>query len=351
MSETAAVSLPGLDLPAVLGWLAKNAPDVIGETASARLIAGGRSNLTYLLEDGEHQVVLRRPPLGHVLATAHDMAREHRIIGALADSAVPVPQALALCTDIEVNGAPFYTMSFVDGVVVRADLTGLDDPARHQLAATMMEVLADLHEVDVAAAGLSDFGRPEGFMGRQLNRWSKQLDASRSRELPGIDLLRDELATKVPAGQGSGIVHGDYRLDNLVVAPPSAADALTVRAVLDWEMATLGDPLSDLGLLLAYWDVMSELDSSVVVNVGASQGFPDGATLTGWYQDRRGDVDLTPLPWYKAFGLFKLAVILEGIHYRFQLGQTVGDDFAQIGSAVPALVQAGRDTLAASRLS
>jgi aminoglycoside phosphotransferase (APT) family kinase protein len=187
-------------------------------------------------------------------------------------------------------------------------------------------------------------------MARQLGRWSKQLDASRSRELPGIDRLRDELAANVPRSQGSGIVHGDYRLDNLVVAPPRAADALAVRAVLDWEMATLGDPLADLGLLLAYWDVMSELDSSVVVNVGASQGFPDGATLTGWYRARR-DVDLGPLPWYKAFGLFKLAVILEGIHYRYQLGQTVGEDFALIGSAVPALVQAGRDTLASAKLS
>jgi aminoglycoside phosphotransferase (APT) family kinase protein len=349
MSETAELSLPGLDLPAVLGWLARSAPGVIGPAATARLIAGGRSNLTYLLDDGERQVVLRRPPLGHVLATAHDMAREHRIIGALAGTSVPVPRALALCPDPSVNGAPFYTMSFVDGLVVRADLTGLDESDRHQLAATMMEVLADLHEVDVEAAGLADFGRPEGFMARQLSRWSKQLDASRSRELPGIERLRDDLAASVPAAQGSGIVHGDYRLDNLVVAPPGAADALAVRAVLDWEMATLGDPLADLGLLLAYWDVMSELDSSVVVNVGASQGFPDGATLTGWYQARR-DVDLTALPWYKAFGLFKLAVILEGIHYRFQLGQTVGDDFALIGSAVPALVQAGRDTLASSKL-
>ena len=350
MSETAALSLPGLDLPAGLGWLAGNAPGGIGETATARLIAGGRSNLTYLLEDGEHRIVLRRPPLGHVLATAHDMAREHRIIGALADSAVPVPRALALCTDASVNGTPFYAMSFVDGLVVRADLTGLDDSARHQLAATMMAVLADLHEVDVEAAGLADFGRPEGFMGRQLTRWSKQLDASRSRELPGIDRLRDDLAANLPPSQGSGIVHGDYRLDNLVVAPPGAADALAVRAVLDWEMATLGDPLADLGLLLAYWDVMSELDSSVVVNVGASQGFPSSATLTAWYRARR-DVDLGPLPWYKAFGLFKLAVILEGIHYRYQLGRTVGDDFAQIGSAVPALVTAGRDTLAAAHLS
>jgi aminoglycoside phosphotransferase (APT) family kinase protein len=278
------------------------------------------------------------------------MAREHRIIGALTGTAVPVPRALALCTDSSVNGAPFYTMSFVDGLVVRADLTGLDESARHQLATTMMGVLADLHEVDVAAAGLADFGRPEGFMARQLTRWSKQLDASRSRELTGIDRLREELAAGVPPSQGDGIVHGDYRLDNLVVAPPAAVDALAVRAVLDWEMATLGDPLSDLGLLLAYWDVMSTMDSASVVNVGAAQGFPDGPTLAGWYQDRR-DIDLSALPWYKAFGLFKLAVILEGIHYRFQLGRTVGDDFALIGAGVPTLVQAGLDTLARARLS
>jgi aminoglycoside phosphotransferase (APT) family kinase protein len=353
MSESAAVPLPGLDLPAVLRWLADNAPGVIGETANAQLIAGGRSNLTYLLDDGERRVVLRRPPLGHVLATAHDMAREHRIIGALAGTGVPVPQALALCTDSSVNSAPFYAMSFVDGLVVRAALTGLDEldtPARHRLAATMMGVLADLHEVDVEAAGLADFGRPEGFMARQLARWSKQLDASRSRELAGIDRLRDELAARVPSSQGDGIVHGDYRLDNLVVAPPAADDALAVRAVLDWEMATLGDPLADLGLLLAYWDVMSRLDTASVVHVGASQGFPDGGTLAGWYRDRR-DVDLTALPWYRAFGLFKLAVIMEGIHYRFQLGQTVGDDFALIGAAVPAVVDAGLDTLSGGGLS
>ena len=342
--------VPGAD-PGVVGpYLAGALGDPGWADCTVEVVAGGRSNLTYVVTSPAGEVVLRRPPLRAVRPTAHDMAREHRIIGALADSAVPVPRALALCTDASVNGTPFYAMSFVDGLVVRADLTGLDDSARHQLAATMMAVLADLHEVDVEAAGLADFGRPEGFMGRQLTRWSKQLDASRSRELPGIDRLRDDLAANLPPSQGSGIVHGDYRLDNLVVAPPGAADALAVRAVLDWEMATLGDPLADLGLLLAYWDVMSELDSSVVVNVGASQGFPSSATLTAWYRARR-DVDLGPLPWYKAFGLFKLAVILEGIHYRYQLGQTVGDDFAQIGSAVPALVTAGRDTLAAAHLS
>jgi aminoglycoside phosphotransferase (APT) family kinase protein len=357
MSESA-TALPGLDLAAVLRWLNANTDDPIAETATARWIAGGRSNLTYLVSDGQRSVVVRRPPLGHVLATAHDMSREYRIITALAGTAVPVPATIGLCTDATVTGAPFYAMSFVEGLVVRADILeveGLTETDRHQLAASMMTVLADLHEVDVAAAGLADFGRSAGFLGRQLSRWSKQLDASRSRELIDIDRLRDELIARVPAepeaGPGlGGIVHGDYRLDNLIVAPRTAADALSVRAVLDWEMATLGDPLADLGLLLAYWDVLSPMNNKLVQNVGAAQGFPDGATLAGWYQDRR-DVDLSELPWYEAFGLFKLAVILEGIHYRHQLGQTVGDDFGEIGAGVPALVTAGLEILATRRSS
>lgn len=358
MSESA-LPLPGLDLAAVLHWLAANTADVIDQTATARLITGGRSNLTYLLDDGRRQVVVRRPPLGHVLATAHDMGREYRIISALADTAVPVPVAHGLCTDIAIEGAPFYAMSFVDGLIVRADTVvtaGLTEPDRHQLAASMMTVLADLHEVDVEEAGLSDFGRPVGFMGRQMSRWSKQLDASRSREIAGIDRLRDDLAARVPEGSGGGIVHGDYRLDNLVVAPPSADDALSVRGVLDWEMATLGDPLADLGLLLAYWDVLSAMDNRVVQNVGVAQGFPDGETLVGWYENQRSsaDLDRSELPWYKAFGLFKLAVILEGIHYRHQLGKTAGEDFAdlgdELGAGVPALVSAGLEVLASDQL-
>jgi aminoglycoside phosphotransferase (APT) family kinase protein len=351
MSESVS-SPPGLDLPAVLRWLSTNTDEAIDPGATARLIAGGRSNLTYLVDDGRRRFVVRRPPLGHVLATAHDMGREYRIISSLAGTAVPVPATFGLCPDPEVTGAPFYAMSFVDGLVVRADVAeaeGLTEPDRHQLAASMMTVLADLHEVDVEAVGLADFGRPAGFLGRQLSRWSKQLDASRSREIVGIDQLRDDLGARVPeTGARTGIVHGDYRLDNLIVAPRVAADALSVRAVLDWEMATLGDPLTDLGLLLAYWDVLSAMDSTVVQNVGSAQGFPDGATLTGWYQDRR-DADLGELPWYVAFGLFKLAVILEGIHYRHQLGQTVGADFAQIGAGVPNLVSAGQEILAGHR--
>jgi aminoglycoside phosphotransferase (APT) family kinase protein len=340
MSET---TVTGLAVPAVLSWLEAHAPGVIGPGAKATLIAGGRSNLTYRLDDGSRQIVVRRPPLGHVLATAHDMSREYRVMGALAGTAVAVPQVFGLCSDPTVTGAPFYAMSFVPGLILRADLRGLghvDHAGRQRLAASMMTTLADLHDVDAEAAGLSGFGRPEGFMARQVTRWSKQLAASRSREITGIDDLRDRLGATVPANSDAAIVHGDYRLDNLVIAPPDEPDGLRVRAVLDWEMATLGDPMADLGLLLAYWDVVSAMDTTAVPNVGPAQGFPDGAALTRMYAGRR-DVDLSRLPWYTAFGLFKLAVILEGIHYRYTLGQTVGENFDQVGRAVPELVREG----------
>jgi aminoglycoside phosphotransferase (APT) family kinase protein len=241
-------------------------------------------------------------------------------------------------------------MSYVAGRVLRhsGDLAGLDDAARARIARAMTDVLADLHTVDPASAGLADFGRPEGFMARQVRRWAAQLDASRSRDLPGIEALRDDLAARVPppsAPPGGGIVHGDYRLDNLIVAGPSEPDARTVRAVLDWEMATVGEPLADVGLLVAYWDGLGGRDNPVTSLPGPAAGFPPGATLIQWYGERTG-TDLTPLPWYVAFGCFKSAVILEGIHYRFTLGQTVGAGFEQIGSLVPGLVELGRATLA-----
>lgn len=346
-------ALPGLDVPAVTAWLQAARPGVFAGPTVATLIAGGRSNLTYLLEDGQQRAVLRRPPLGHVLATAHDMLREYRVISALARTGVPVPQVLAACPDPDVTGAPFYLMSFVDGLVLRrtSDIAPLDTQQRDRLARAMIDVLTDLHAVDPAAVGLADFGRPDGFLERQLRRWSAQLESSRSREVVGVERLRDGLAGSIPAaarGARTGcIVHGDYRLDNLVVAGPDQLDALGVRAVLDWEMSTLGDPLADLGLLLAYWDGLGALPNPVVESIGPPAGFPSGQTLAGWYAERDG-ADLTLLPWYVAFGFFKIAVILEGIHYRFVQGQTVGPGFEQIGALVPALVELGREALIAA---
>jgi len=343
-------ALPGLDLPAVTTWLGTQRPGLLAGPLQAELVAGGRSNLTYLLDDGSRRFVLRRPPLGHVLATAHDMSREHRMISALAGTAVPVPEPIALCEDAEVNGAPFYLMAYVPGRVLRRaeDLADLDDAARDRVARAMMTTLADLHAVAPATVGLADFGKVDGFMARQVRRWSAQLENSRSRDLPGIERLRDALAGSVPApasGPGGGIVHGDYRLDNLIVAGPGEADALTIRAVLDWEMATIGEPLSDVGLLLAYWDGLGSRPNAVAGSLGPRAGLPAGDVLVGWYADRTG-TDLSSLPWYVAFGFFKIAVILEGIHYRYTRGQTVGAGFDQIGTLVPDLVTQGLTALA-----
>jgi aminoglycoside phosphotransferase (APT) family kinase protein len=333
---------PGLDLAAVTAWLEQRHPGLLAGPPDAALVAGGRSNLTYVLDDGVRRLVLRRPPLGHVLATAHDMAREHRVLSALHGTVVPVPQPLALCDDPSVTGAPFYVMAHVDGVVLRRrpDVEPLPAEGKQRLVDGMMDVLADLHGVDPAAVGLADFGRPLGFMARQVRRWGGQLDASRSRELPGIDELRAGLEASVPDDGEGTVVHGDYRLDNLVVAAPGEPDAYRIRAVLDWEMATLGDPLGDLGLLVAYWDGLGTSDDPVVASIGPAAGLPPASALVERYVARSGR-DVSALPWYVAFGFFKIAVILEGIHYRYLHGQTVGAGFDRIGEVVPVLVTDG----------
>jgi aminoglycoside phosphotransferase (APT) family kinase protein len=304
----------GLDLGRLAAYLATARPDLGRPPLRAALIPGGRSNLTYRVTSADRTYVLRRPPLGHVLATAHDMGREYRVIGALAPTAVPVPEVFLLCPDETVLGAQFYLMEYVEGTVFRepAQSAALGDEGRRRLAYAMMDTLAALHAVDPAAVGLADLGRPEGFLARQVKRWATQLDRSRSRPLPDLDRLRERLAATVPPSPAAAVVHGDYRLDNLLCDPAGT----TVRAVLDWEMATLGDPLTDLGLLVTYWDV-----------VGYGAGFPPGAELVKWYGLDAGD-----LRWHVALGCFKLAVIAEGIHYRHTLGQTVGEGFERFAT-------------------
>ena len=245
---------PGLDL-ARLGPYLEEAGIASGPLA-AEVIQGGMSNLTYLVRDAAgNRFVVRRPPLGHVLATAHDMGREYRVMTALAGSGVPVPRTYALCRDEAVIGAPFYVMEYVAGTVLHGGAPQFARPDRPErdervsrLLLELTDVLALLHRIDPAEVGLADFGRPEGYLERQVRRWKRQLDASRSRELPGIDLLHERLAATVPHPGGPGsIVHGDFKLGNAVIGPDDR-----IGAVLDWEMATLGDPLTDLALFLIY---------------------------------------------------------------------------------------------------
>lgn len=326
--------LPGLDLPQFAAWFDGACPGEIGGPLRGQLIAGGRSNLTYEVTDGTKSWVVRRPPLGHVLATAHDMRREYQVITALRDTDVPVPPAYALCSDADVLGAPFYVMAKVDGIAYRtAEQIAPLGPARVQaIAERMIDTLALLHAVDPGAVGLGEFGRPEGFLARQVRRWKKQLDASRSRPVAGIDELHALLAADPPDGGDATIVHGDYRLDNILV---DANDQLA--AIVDWEMATLADPLTDVGLLIVY-QRMDRLGEGPMAS--DAPGYPSEAEVLARYAERSGR-DLSGLGFYIALASFKLAVILEGIHFRYVHGQTVGEGFENIGVLVEPLVASG----------
>jgi aminoglycoside phosphotransferase (APT) family kinase protein len=321
----------GLDLEKLQAYL--DSPPLTGT-----MFAGGRSNLTYAVTDGTNRWVLRRPPLGHVLPTAHDMAREYKVLDALSRAGFPVPEPVLLCTDTDVIGAPFYLMQHVDGKIYR-DAGGLGPEQFRELTFTLVDTLADLHTLDPAAIGLGDFGKPEGFNARQVRRWKQQLDASRSRELSGIDELHARLATDIPAGGPGAVVHGDFRLDNVLIS-----DELTVNAVLDWEMSTLGDPLSDLALMLVYAGrPLLERDGRPISPVEIP-GHPSLDEMAARYAER-SKRDVGDLHWYVGFAAFKLAVILEGVHYRYTKGQTVGSGFDTVGAMVPALVEQGHRAL------
>ncbi|MFE2356551.1 phosphotransferase family protein [Streptomyces parvulus] len=332
---------PGLDLDRLRELLDRERPGLVTGPLSGRLIEGGRSNLTYAVTDGTARWVVRRPPLGHVLATAHDMRREHRVISALHPTNVPVPRPLLLCEDEKVLGAPFYVMEFVEGTPYRtADQLAPLGPERTRAAVlNLVDTLVELHAVDPAEVGLGDFGRPEGFLDRQLRRWAKQLDASRNRDLPGIDELHATLGRELPRSPSPTVVHGDYRLDNVLIG----GEDDTINAILDWEMSTLGDPLTDLGLLVMYSSPLGMPDSPVSTTAQAP-GHPAPAELIERYAARSGR-DVSAVAWYTAFAWFKLAVILEGIHYRYTLGQTVGRGFDRIGDLVPVFIEHGLTTL------
>ncbi|MFJ3585491.1 phosphotransferase family protein [Streptomyces sp. NPDC090127] len=331
---------PGLDPEQLRRFLDRERPGLVRGPLDARLIEGGRSNLTYVVSDGTDRWVVRRPPLGHVLATAHDMRREHRVISALHTTAVPVPGTVLLCEDDSVLGAPFYVMEFVEGTPYRSagQLAPLGPERTRAAVLGLVDTLVELHAVDPEAVGLGDFGRPEGFLDRQLRRWGKQLDASRNRELGGIDELHAALGRSLPASPAPTVVHGDYRLDNVLIGADDR-----INAVLDWEMSTLGDPLTDLGLLAMY-SAKLDLPHSPVSTTAGAAGHPDPAELIERYAARSGR-DTSAISWYTAFAWFKLAVILEGIHYRYTLGQTVGAGFDRIGDLVPVFIEHGLTTL------
>ena len=345
--------VPGLDVPGLQAWLRNAHPDLVAGELRAEVIAGGRSNLTYAVEGARIPLVLRRPPLGHVLSSAHDMRREHRVISALNRTDVPVPVAVDLVDDTDagrITGTPFFVMERAPGTVVnRPRHNAAFTPAGvRALSVELMEHLADLHAIDPGTVGLADFGRPDGYLTRQLSTWRRQLDASRSRELPSLDALQTSLAQLVPdQTTRPGIVHGDYRLDNALVV--GEGDEPHISAILDWEMATLGDPYVDLGIFALYWDIArlpGGFAGVVPSAVDPAAGYPSFAELLEVYAERAG-VAVPELRWYRAFAAYKLAVILEGIHFRFIAGETVGDGFEHLGDLVEPLAVAGLETPAA----
>jgi aminoglycoside phosphotransferase (APT) family kinase protein len=289
-------------------------------------IAGGRSNLTYRVRDAAGATyVLRRPPLHGVLPSAHDMSREYRVISALAGTPVPVPATFGLCQDPAVSGAPFYVMAHVDGIVPRDETVvaaSLDEPARAAAAESLVDALVALHAVDPERVGLDQLGRHSGYLERQLARWQRQLSQSRTRPLPALDEVHRRLAANLPAQVGPArIVHGDFRLDNVVLSP-----AGQVLAVLDWELCTLGDPLADVGLLLVYWAEPGDQTLPLGAAPTVMAGFPGRAAIVEAYAARSGR-DLSQLDVYVAFASWKLAVILEGVVARHATGAYgEGDD-------------------------
>ena len=319
--------MPGINTTQVSRWLEANVAGARGPF-TFEVIAGGHSNLTYrVVGSNEHAYVLRRPPLLHRLASAHDMGREHRIIDGLQNSAVPVPPSLGLCTDPSVNDAPFYVMGFVDGHVVRDRVTAEDalaPAARQHASESIVDTLVAIHGVDLDVFGLADLGRHEGYIARQLKRWYGQWNDQKTRDVAEIDHVHDALAQRIPEQGPATLVHGDYRLDNCIVGGDGG-----VKAVLDWEICTLGDPLADVGLLNVYWTGPGDHPSPWGGSATTANGFLDRADLIARYAAVSGR-DLSQLPFYVSFAYWKLACILQGVYYRYLGGALGSRDSAEL---------------------
>ncbi len=313
------------------------------------LITAGHSNLTYKVTDADgRRMVLRRPPLGHLLASAHDMGREFTILSALARSSVPVPRPLARCDDTDLLGAPFYVMEMVDGLSIQTTaqaLALLEEPARQRAGESLVDVLVDLHALDPAAVGLAELGRPDGYVARQLRRWHGQWQASATRPVPAIDEVHARLSERIPPQVSASIVHGDYKIDNTIVGPDGR-----IRAVLDWELCTLGDPLLDVASMAVYWEITADdRPSALPTSPTTVPGFPTVDDALDRYRARSGR-DLSDIEFYLALANWKLACILEGVYRRYLdggRGEAAAQDLSGFAEQVErcaeaAAVHAGR---------
>ena len=339
-AEEATETTPdGIDREPVERWFAENVAGAKPPLSFER-ISGGRSNLTFGVTDAEgNRWALRRPPLGKRLGSAHDMTREHRVIAGLHESAVPVPPLAGLCEDESVNGAPFYVMDFVDGPILRTkpDAEGaFGEDERHAIGIRVVDTLVDLHAVVPDEAGLGELGKKEDYVARQLHRWSGQWEKSKTRELELVEDLHRRLEARIPEQGPATIVHGDYRLDNMILAGDGS-----VAAVVDWELCTLGDPLADVGLLMVYWSQPGDEFAPLFEAPTLAEGFPLRDELRDRYAERSGR-DLSELDYYVALGYWKLAIILEGVFARYAAGQygKTDEGFDEFANVVVRLAEA-----------
>ena len=314
-----ASSSPALGVAAVAAFCDQHGIGA-GDTRVERL-GDGHSNLTYLVEREGARVVLRRPPPPPLPPSAHDMARESSIVDALHRAGARVPEVLAVCRDESVIGVPFYVMTLVEGVPIETQLPPEIDDAteRARLGADVVEALAEVHAIDIRTAGLDAFGRPDGYLARQVRRFLGLWDVNRTRDLPLVAEVGALLAETVPESGPATVVHGDYRIGNLLAARNAPG---RVSAILDWELATIGDPLVDLGWLLATWPERGDEESTVKVHPWI--GFPSANELIGHYASRTGR-DLSGIGWYEVLACYKLGILLEGTHARASAGQASGD--------------------------
>jgi len=342
-----------LDLCVLQAFISAELPDFTGPL-TLRQFPAGFSNLTYLLQSGDNQLVLRRPPFGTKAKTAHDMGREYRVLSALHPVFPYCPQPLCYCDDDAVIGSPFYLMEYRRGIIIRNDY-----PAELQLSPgqvraqylALIDVMAELHQLDFAAAGLADLGRPEGYAQRQIAGWSKRFRAARTEDVPDFEATMAWLAEHLPPGSGrAGIIHNDFKLDNVIW---DAGDPQRLVGVLDWEMATLGDPLMDFGCTLGYWVEAGDPDAFRAMRPMPTDipGAPTRAEIAAHYAERTG-IAVADLDYYFCFGLFRLAVIAQQIYYRYFHGQTQDPRFAGLGRRIEVLdrmCQMVRDSKRAGR--
>jgi aminoglycoside phosphotransferase (APT) family kinase protein len=354
-----------VDLPSLCDYLRDRLPGFDSADVTVSWLSEGQSNLTFLLVTPAYRYVLRRPPTGELLPRAHDVLREARIMTALGPSAVPVPKVLATCDDVGVIGAPFFVMSYAPGSILRSRGDSQEITAEQAAASSesLVQTLADLHGADYEALGLAELGRPEGFLERQLARWHDQWARSRTGQVAAVDALSEALGRRLPRTRRSSLVHGDFRVENVVLDLDDVSSATddrdersrhegirplgTVQAVLDWELATLGDPLTDVGWLAMYWAEPGETTILESQAVTQRDGFWSRTRLYEEYQRHTG-ADLTDLGFYVAFAYYKLAVIQQGIHRRFLRGDAAGARAAGSGRRVHDLAEAGLEAVTPS---